>query len=186
MWYIYEQNGCIDYLKDTRPSENSIELERMIPMPNKEGFESVLRADFKSQRVWYDLVPLPPTLQQVKAAKIAEVVAYDKSAHVNSFVCSGITMWLDKATRTSLAYTIEVESAAGKDTIRFWYDSQPPISFDLPITTLKSMLSALELYAKATYDTTQNHKKNIYEFETADEVESYDPTTGYPEKLTFN
>lgn len=185
MVYIYKECDKVLYSRTFVEMDKVIELERMIPRPNKPGFKAVLNADFEAGKAWYNLVPLLPTIEEVRADKIAEIAAYDKSEYVNSFVCADMPMWLDKATRTSLAYTIEVEAACGNEITRFWYESQPPISFDLPISLLKGMLAALEQYAKATYDVTQNHKKNVYALETVEDIENYDHTAGYPEKLVF-
>ncbi|NDV81322.1 DUF4376 domain-containing protein [Bacteroides sp. 51] len=124
-------------------------------------------------------------LLEAKEEKIAKIIAYDSSNAVNCFYVSGMPMWLDKATRTSLAYTIEVEAEADQQVTRLWYDSQPPVPFDLPIPVMRKMLSALEQYAKVTYDVTQGHKAAVYGLETVEEVQTYDYTAGYPEKLSF-
>lgn len=125
-------------------------------------------------------------LETAKDAKIKEILAYDSSDAVNCFYVSGLPMWLDKATRTSLAYTIEVEAEAGQVITRLWYDSQPPVPFDLPIQVMKQMLGALEQYAKITYDVTQEHKAMVYGLKRVEDIQDYDHTAGYPEKLSFD
>lgn len=60
MVYIYKQDGVVKHVRDVRPDTTEIiELSRMIPMPRKVGFTSVLCADFETGRVWYDLLPDP-------------------------------------------------------------------------------------------------------------------------------
>ena len=124
-------------------------------------------------------------LLEAKKKKVAAIEEYDSSPAVNGFYVSGFSMWLDKATRTSLAYTIDVEETAGGQITKLWYDSLPPVSFDLPISLMRAMLSQLEQYAKQTYNVTQAHKAAVFNLNTINEVENYEYTTGYPEKLNF-
>ena len=48
------------------------------------------------------------------------------------------------------------------------------------------MLYKVEIYASQCYDRTQYHISQIKTLETLDEINAYDYTTGYPEKLNFN
>ena len=48
------------------------------------------------------------------------------------------------------------------------------------------MLAALELYALASYNATQEHIAAVKALATKEEVEAYDYTSGYPDKLVFN
>jgi hypothetical protein len=47
------------------------------------------------------------------------------------------------------------------------------------------MLFAIEVYASSCYDMTQYHLAQVNELEDINEIENYDYTTGYPEKLNF-
>jgi hypothetical protein len=47
------------------------------------------------------------------------------------------------------------------------------------------MLYALEVYASACYDNTQRHLAAVDSLSTIEEIQSYDYTTGYPDKLKF-
>ena len=47
------------------------------------------------------------------------------------------------------------------------------------------MLDKLEIYALNCFDITSKHKRNVYQISTIEEIENYDYTSGYPEKLTF-
>jgi hypothetical protein len=47
------------------------------------------------------------------------------------------------------------------------------------------MLSALEVYAVDCYNVTTDHIYAIQSLTTIEEIEAYDYTVGYPEKLTF-
>ena len=48
------------------------------------------------------------------------------------------------------------------------------------------MLSSLELYALNCYNVTAQHKSSVEAMETVEELESYDYTEVYPEKLVFS
>ena len=134
---------------------------------------------------WVEYVPQPyvPTLEEVKANKVDEILAYDSSQAVNEFSMGGLPIWLDKATRAGLLLRFEAEAKAGRTSTTLWYNGLP---FTLPLTYAQEILIALELYASACYDNTQSHIAEVMKLESKEAVESYDYTTGYPSKLAFN
>lgn len=141
------------------------------------------------------LIPVPepepdpePTqeekLEQARQGKIMAI--YEQDRLTEQFTVNGIPMWLDKSTRTSLiANTLPAEKSAGKTETTLWYAGQPPIAIPVPIIWLEEKLAELELYAKATYDTTQSHLAAVYALSSIEAIEAYDITIGYPEKLAF-
>ena len=134
---------------------------------------------------WVEYIPQPyvPTLEEIKARKVDEILAYDSSEAVNEFSIGGQLMWLDKATRAGLLLRFEAEAKAGRTSTTLWYNGLP---FTLPLTYAQEILIALELYASACYDNTQSHIAEVQKMESKEAVESYDYTTGYPAKLAFN
>lgn len=123
-----------------------------------------------------------PTLEDVKESKVAEILAYDSSSAVNEFTIGGVPMWLDKATRAGLLLRFEAESKVGREETTLWNDG---VSYTLPLAQAQQILIALELYASACYDNTQSHIAEVQKMESKEAVESYDYTTGYPQKLLF-
>ena len=123
-----------------------------------------------------------PTLEEIKANKVEEILAYDSSEAVNEFSIVGVPMWLDKATRAGLLLRFEAEGKAMRETTTLWYEGQ---SYTLPLETAQQILIALELYASACYDNTQSHIAEVQKLESKEAVEAYDFTTGYPQKLLF-
>lgn len=121
-------------------------------------------------------------LERAKMRKIAELTAYDKSEEVNIFYISEMPVWLDKDTRVGLKLRFEAELAQGKDETTLWHEG---IQFPLPLSSAMQMLYALELYASACYDNTARHRAYINGLATIEEVEAYDFTTFYPDKLRF-
>lgn len=91
-------------------------------------------------------------------------------------------VWLDKVTRSGLMLRFNSELAMKKENTTLWYNG---VSFTLPLNTAIQMLYALEVYASECYDNTQAHLANVSVLETIEEINEYDYTTGYPEKLRF-
>ena len=133
---------------------------------------------------WVEYIPQPyvPTLEEIKARKVEEILAYDSSEAVNEFSMGGLPIWLDKATRAGLLLRFEAEAKAGRTSTTLWYNGLP---FTLPLTYAQEILIALELYASACYDNTQSHIAEVQKMESKEAVEAYDYTTGYPQKLLF-
>lgn len=76
----------------------------------------------------------------------------------------------------------QIEKASGKENTTLWFNGK---SYVIPCDTAIQMLSALELYALDCYNVTAQHKANVEALTTKEEVEEYDYTTGYPEKLNL-
>lgn len=133
---------------------------------------------------WVEYIPQPyvPTLEEIKANKVDEILAYDSSSAVNEFSIGGVPMWLDKATRAGLLLRFEAEGKVGRTETTLWNEGQ---SYTLPLEQAQQILIALELYASACYDNTQSHIAEVQKMESKEAVESYDYTTGYPQKLLF-
>ena len=128
--------------------------------------------------------PVPErTLEIAKSEKIAEITAYDTSEAVNSFMLGDATMWISRDDRISLMNSTSILKNAGQETTTLWYGGQ---KYTLPCDTLIQMLSALEVYALQCYDVTEEHKVAVNALTTIEEVDAYDYTTGYPEKLSFS
>lgn len=126
------------------------------------------------------------TLEEAKEAVLAAIRDYDTSGAVNSFEIAGAQMWLDKSDRVSMSYMVGIVEAAGQQTVALWSKGDAPVCYNLPVATARQLLSALELYAKAAYDVTQQHIAAISAMTEIEEVKGYDFTTGYPERLAFD
>lgn len=131
-----------------------------------------------------------PTLEDIKARKVEEILAYDGSSKVNEFSIGGQPMWLPFETRTRLDRRFAVErlkaESQGKTesevVTTLWHEGQ---SFEMPLATAMALLLALEDYATICYDNTQRHIAEVQKLESKEAVESYEYTTGYPQKLLF-
>ena len=132
---------------------------------------------------WHEPEPTPEQLlQRAKANKIAELEAYDASDAVNSFTIDGNPMWLTVDERQQIATQISANEAVGRETMTRWFGGQ---SFTFPLTVWKQMLTALEVYAGDALNVTEGHRAAIEALSSVEDIEGYDLTEGYPEKLSF-
>lgn len=136
---------------------------------------------------WVEPEPTPQQLlEQAKQRKIAEIEAYDASDAVNSFdvTISGQTMslWIDRETRADYRSSIEAAELLGRTEVKPVFGGQ---EVTLDITTAKMALAQVQLYANQCYGVTERHKAAILLLQTVQEVDGYDFTDGYPDKLRF-
>ena len=122
-------------------------------------------------------------LKQAKVDMIAEIAAYDTSNKVNGFVLNGQIVWLDKATRVGLMNSTTIERDLGQETTELWLgEHNLIIKCDLAI----QLLQQLEVYALKCFNVTATHKKEVNSLSTIEEINSYDITKDYPDKLVIN
>lgn len=141
---------------------------------------------------WIDPEPEPvepkpePTpeelLEQARIEKLSQIDGYDRSAEVNSFTVNGQEMWLTVEERQQIATQISANEAIGRETMTKWFQG---IEFTFPINTWKQMLVALEVYAGDALNVTESHKAQVNALQTIGEIEAFDITAGYPERLIF-
>lgn len=131
-----------------------------------------------------DILP-DEELAQAKAEKIAEITAYDMSTAVNQFFLGEIGMWYKADKRATIRNLVESNIKTGNDRITLWTEEEPIIGLEFDCESALMMLAQLEVYAGNCLAVTQQHKANVMALQTKEEVEDYDFTTGYPEKLKF-
>lgn len=122
-------------------------------------------------------------LENAKAKKLQELGAYDSSPAVNSFTIEGIEMWLSKEQRTSLTTLANACQKLGQATMQL--QIKEGIFVELPTEQVLQILAMIELYAGQCYIVTQKHYNAINLLTAIEDVEAYDFTQGYPEKLKF-
>ena len=155
---------------------------------DKNGLDKAVRnASISEYKFMYDKMGVDE-VEQVDLLKDKlklEIERYDSSLDVNSFFISGVQTWIDKATRVGLKLRFEAEKRLGKTETVLWQNGvQFPLSLEGDLTAF-DMLDGIELYASSCYDTTQKHLANIVTLTSVREVENYDYTAGYPQKLIF-
>lgn len=164
-----------DYLSDVwvQLSDEQVKFKKNNPKASvKEVFDMKLSETNDSET----------SLDKAKNLKRRDILSYDSSNNVNIFYINDIPVWLDKATRAGLKLRFEAEIASGKTETVLWYNN---MSFPLPLENSIKILYTIELYASECYDNTQRHIANVDSLETTTDVNNYDYTTGYPDKLRF-
>ncbi len=121
-------------------------------------------------------------LNEAITKKLKQISAYDSSNEVNAFYINNQMMWLPKATRASLSFSLTAEEEAGETTTEIWYKD---LSFTLPIATVKQILNAIEIYAKKCFNVTNKHMQEVKRLDTIEAVENYNYKKDYPDKLRF-
>lgn len=128
-----------------------------------------------------------PTQEQllslVKGHKQNEITEYDNSANVNSFVIGGLPMWLSWEQRSRLISSINaIEADGGTEMTK----SFAGIDYTFTTVQWRQMVNIVEAYAGRCQTVTEEHRQTVNALTTVEEVEAYDYTTGYPEKVNFD
>lgn len=128
---------------------------------------------------------LKTTIEDAKRMKIQDIEEYDTSENVNRFFFDGNALWLGKADRVGLMNSIRILQAMGEQTTTLWLGE---LNVTIPCDVALAMLGVLEKYALECYNTTATHIHNVKALDDVEEVNKYDYTKGYPEKihLTMN
>lgn len=127
-------------------------------------------------------------LERAKDSKIREVERYDQSDSVNEFIVTHdgqvvTTYWFEPNLRSNYKNSVESAELVGHPTVSLYIGDMP---LTLPTQNAKLMLAQIQLYADACYIITQQHKSAVEALETIEEVDAYDYTQGYPNKLSFD
>ena len=128
-------------------------------------------------------------LAKAKKEKIEELMEYDESEEVNSFALlqNGVKIidyWLPRDLRASLEGDV---IAFSKIQDHYNFDIRElGITLPLNCNRFLSALDELKIYAVKAFNVTSAHMFNIQQLSSIEEVESYDFTVEYPEKLSFD
>lgn len=113
---------------------------------------------------------------------ITNINDYDKSSNVNRVVINGMNTWFNKADRVGLRNSTNVLKKQGIESTSLWVNNK---EIAIKCDDLIDMLDKLEMYALKCFDTTSSHKRDIYQLDNINDIENYDYTIGYPDKLSF-
>lgn len=113
--------------------------------------------------------------------RLQELAEYDNSPAVNEFYVDDIPMWYNNMERVSIDYLLHVEKNTGAETTDL-YDKNGN-KFTIAVDLAIALIAQVELYAKAAYDVTTQHRADLNALDDVDEILVYNIKTGYPEKL---
>lgn len=135
---------------------------------------------------WIETEPEEPTqeelLREAKEAKINEIVDYDTSDAVNSFTIGGQQMWLDFELRQQLRTSVMAYQSLGRENVSKWFNG---VEYTFTTSQWLDMLDLLEVYAAEALNVTESHKAAVNALNSIEDVNQYDITNGYPEKISF-
>ena len=132
---------------------------------------------------WEVYVRPEPTIEDVRANKLRELTAYDSSSEVNTFYVNDLALWLSREERVVIKDRFQREYNDGKEITKLRYSG---LSIELSPATGIQLIDMVSSYADKCFDSTETHKENINALETIEEINNYDYTTGYPEKIQIN
>ena len=122
------------------------------------------------------------SISEIRDMKLSEIQQYDKSETVNLFSIGDSSGWFDKSTRVGLQNSINIEKGSGKVDTTLWIANKP---FILSIEVALDILRQIELYAISCNNVTQTHIATVIGLTDKAEIEGYDFTVAYPDKLLF-
>ena len=123
------------------------------------------------------------TIEDIRALKLEELATYDTSDAVNGFTIQGAEMWLDGLDRCKLEQGVKDCIKKGRETYGLCI---PDVGvLEMPCEKVLEMLAEIDVYAVDCFRTTFLHSEAIKALTTIEEIDAYDFTTGYPEKLVF-
>lgn len=174
---LYDNLGSTyqDYLSNKWVMLNDEQLAFKQEHPHasvKEVFEMVLKPEQER------------TIADAKQSKINEILDYDISENVNSFIVNEtITTWFTVEERLNYKQSIEAAKLMSIEKLSFFIGD---IKFDIVPELAEQMLAMIQLYADQCFIVTKQHKLNVQALETIEEVDNYDFRSGYPEQLRFD
>lgn len=124
------------------------------------------------------------TIEDARQEMLSRINGHDNGSEVNEFTINGeLKAWFTPDERANYRNSIESAKVLGIETLQLFVGDT---AVNVPTQAAEQMLSAIQLYADACFIVTKGHKMAVEKLETIEEIDGYDYTTGYPEKLNFD
>lgn len=122
-------------------------------------------------------------INDAKSEKIRDIDIYDNSESVNSFTINNeITAWFTPSERVNYKNSIESAKLLEVKELSLFINGT---LMTIPTEVAERLLATIQLYADTCYITTQQHKNIVEAMTEIEDVDNYDYTVGYPERLNF-
>lgn len=166
-----------------------IEVQSIPEAEQRDGYIPVMY--YRDGQIVYEYESIPEepqeevSIEELKKQKIEELNTYyntEGTNGLNEFFINDMSMWLDPELRGNIDRQVSSNILLGNPTTDL---SVNGTVLNIPNDTARLMLAKLELYAGQCYNVRDSKEKEINELTTKEEIEAYDVTTGYPEKLKF-
>lgn len=176
MMYYKEENG------------KRIWLHNILILDNKQIINPTEDQILAAGYIKYEKQETQESLSQVLQNKIQEILEWDSSTNVNLCYINhnghSFPYWASKEERNDLKAALNDCLNIGRDIYRL--DLR---DINVSITTscdqLLQVLSALEVYAIDCYNKTTDHIYAVKNLSNLEDIQNYNYTEGYPEKLIF-
>lgn len=133
---------------------------------------------------WEEYIkPEIPDIDLIRNNKIDEINMYDNSNDINTFFINDLPCWLNKSERNYILTRLNAEKINNIENTSMWINN---INYILPVDIALDFIYKLEIYASKCLDTTKTHIYNINNLSNIEEINNYNITSGYPEKIYFN
>ena len=152
------------------------------PIGYAETFNEFQQWRDTAKRVARAVIGIEQTLQEAIVDKLQELKEYDKSAEVNSCYINNNPVWFSAEERLKIKNGIESGAVLGREAYTIVFNGWNLV---LPNNTALQFLAQLECYAVECYNVTASHELAISRLDSIEEVNVYDFTLGYPEKLNI-
>lgn len=126
------------------------------------------------------MLTMEDILKQAIENKVDEIKEYDKSSAVNSFKLNGMDAWLNREDRIGTSRAIQLDKENGQTESEIWLNG---FCLNVNCDLALKMLGMVGHYAYKAYNRTQAHIYAVRGLKSIEDVQKYDYTQGYPEKL---
>ena len=141
--------------------------------------------------------PTPPAptpeelLEQKRTQKLSAIEEYDRSDNVNSFtvqlkddetVVQEFDTWIDRETRADYKNSLDAAELLGRTEVTPVFNGMP---ITLSVQMAKIALAQAQIYANQCYNVTEQHKAAINAMDNWIDVDIFDITADYPQRLVF-
>lgn len=130
-----------------------------------------------------DTISNTKTLESVKNQMYSKIDSYDNSDAVNQFTVNDeLTGWFTPTERANYKTSVDAAKLLNVDSLQFYMGN---VLLNVATHDAETMLAQIQLYADRCFIVTKQHKAAIEALTTIEDVEAYDYTQGYPNKLNF-
>ena len=124
------------------------------------------------------------SLSEAIKERLSDIEDHDTSEAVNSFLVNGVSCWIDAKTRA--VYRGIIETAKGRGDEMIGLSLGGLVIPTIPIEMAAEMLAGIEYYAYNAAMVTACHRAVVAQLNSVEEVDAYDFTAGYPDRVIIN
>lgn len=123
-------------------------------------------------------------VKEARNKKIHEVLSYNNSKEVNSFIFQGQRLWVERDERVSFKTAVEAKIALGIEEVEL--PIKQLIGIKLNCQLVLKMLYMLENYCSMADAQMKKHLYALDKLTNVDEINNYDYKEGMPEIINFD